>query len=426
MVKISRKPSRGKIYGYGKIERVHGEKYKFLEGHSVYFYLNGERDYIPSQVLRMESGIRILKPHPSETFFSYLVQKNIFLYAYRGEVREVLKEATPFHRFFGMIRHELYGRIASYVQKHGKQPSDGILYGLLLSEKKELSRQQKDNFHNSGAAHLLAVSGLHIGIIGFALDFLLHCLFLGKIWRRFPIILILLFYVAAIGFPPSALRAWLMILCHWSAQFFHRRPSSVASFLNAAILSLLCDPMLLFDIGFQLSYAVVALLLLLASPLRDGLLWVFKYLGSKNPRKIYFFRKTADLVSLSIAATLASAPLTFEYFNMFSLLGILLNPVLIQMALPTVVCGFLFLFMGLFSLENWLSDVLFLGTRWGANCIDRLLFWSEHHIPWYVEFLSKPNGSGMLCFLLILLSALWIHVVYVQLRRKTLRECRPH
>ena len=60
--KIDRKSERAKVYGYGKIVKVHGEKYQTLEGHRIYFYLNCDEDYIPSQILKLRSGIRILKP----------------------------------------------------------------------------------------------------------------------------------------------------------------------------------------------------------------------------------------------------------------------------------------------------------------------------------------------------------------------------
>ncbi|MDR1435349.1 MAG: ComEC/Rec2 family competence protein [Puniceicoccales bacterium] len=425
IIKIDQKPSRGKVYGYGIIKNISGKKYKFLEGHKIYFYFNGNGDYIPSQIVGVRSGIRLLKPHCSETFFSYLVQKNIYLYGYCGEVLEILEEAKPAQTFFATINRHLRDRVASYAQKHGNHPSDGILYGLLLSEKKELSKEQKDNFHNTGAAHLLAVSGLHIGMIGFALDFLLHCFFLGKNWRRMPILIILFLYVGAIGFPPSAVRAWLMITCHWSAGLFRRSTSGIDSLLNAAILSLIYEPLLLFDIGFQLSYGVVAMLLLLSLPLQDLLLCFFRHTGWGNilrkenraTKKAYILRKGVELFSVSVAATLASAPLTFEYFNMFSFSGILLNPVVIQMALPTVVCGFLFLLTGLLNVEGWLSDCLFFGARWGVAWIDCVLLWAEKYIPWHMNFPVKPDGFGILLFIIFLILAIITYFIHQKLQR---------
>jgi competence protein ComEC len=262
-------------------------------------------------------------------------------------------------------------------------------------------------------------------MIGFALDFLLHCFFLGKNWRRIPILIILFLYVGAIGFPPSAVRAWLMISCHWLASLFRRSTSGIDSLLNAAILSLIYEPLLLFDIGFQLSYGVVAMLLLFSVPLRDALLWFFRGRGGGNilgkkhraTKKAYILEKWVEVFSVSAAATLASAPLTFEYFNMFSFVGILLNPIVIQMALPTVVCGFLFLLMGLLNGDGWLSDGLFLGARWGVSWIDYVLCWSEKYIPWHMKVATKPGGSGILFFIIFLILALIAHFVYQKIQR---------
>jgi competence protein ComEC len=190
-----------------------------------------------------------------------------------------------------------------------------------------------------------------------------------------PIIGILLFYVGAIGFPPSAVRAWLMLVCFWSAGFCSRKSSGLSSLLFTATLTLLYDPILLFDIGFQLSYGVVAMLLSLSTPLRQIILWFFRRMRRNIlPTKLRKMRKIswriAELLSVSMAATLASAPLTFEYFNMFSLTGILLNPIVIQMTLPVVVCGFLFLLFGVLHLEFFVGNILFLLARMGVSWIE--------------------------------------------------------
>jgi ComEC/Rec2-related protein len=426
--KIDHKVERAKVYGYGKITKVYSEKYRMLEGHRIYFCLNGDKDYIPSQILKLSSGIRFLKPATSEMFFSYLTQKNIYLYGYRGEVLKVVKTENIFRHFFADINRMLHDRIERYIQKYGSHPADGILYGILLSEKKELSKKQKANFHHTSAAHLLAVSGLHIGIIGFALDLLLRCFFLKKSWRRWPIMGILFLYVGAIGFPPSAVRAWLMLVCFWSAGFCLRKSSGLSSLLLAAILTILYDPILFFDIGFQLSYGVVAMLLLLSVPLRQIILWFFGKMrrnifpGTKWNRMRAISWKVAELLSVSTAATLASAPLTFEYFNMFSLTGILLNPIVIQIALPIVVCGFLFLLLGILQLEWFMGDILFTFSRVGVSWIDDLLSLSEQYMPWYIEFLTKPNGMGLWSFVITTAIALKIYEVHKNLQWQYIRR----
>jgi ComEC/Rec2-related protein len=428
--KVDFKGERSKIYGYGRIEKVYGERYRSLEGHTLYFYLNGDRAYIPSQVVKMRSGVRVLRPDTSETFFSYLVQKNIHLYGYRGEILEVMASENIFWHFFTVVNRALRNQIGGCVGRYGSESSDGILYGILLSEKKELSKEQRAKFHNTSAAHLLAVSGLHIAMIGLTLDLLLRCFFLKKFWRRCPIMGVLLFYVGAIGFPPSAVRAWVMLSCYWSAGFFSRRASGLSSLLLAAILTLFYNPILLFDIGFQLSYGVVTLLLLLAAPLRDGILWIFRRAGfyGRERRGVELrWRdrlqwKVAELLSVSVAATLASAPLTFEYFNMFSLAGILLNPVVIQMALPVVACGFLFLLLGLMREGLWLGDVLFLWARCWATWIDGLLSLAERYMPWHVEFLTKPGGVGIIFFIICAVISLKVYEIHRNFQARRIRR----
>lgn len=398
--KIDQKPGHGKAYGYGRI--IEAKNVHKLVGHRVYFYLNGSEHYIPSQVLKLRSDIRILKsdktkPSADEHFFQYLVQKNINLYAYRGEVLTVEQPASWIADFFDRIRTIFHASLGSASQRLGIDSSDGILYGMLLSEKKELTALQKEQFHNTGVAHLLAVSGLHIGMIALALEFLCKCCFLKKTGRRSLIACILFFYIGAIGFPPSAVRAWMMLICFWMAPVLNRQSSGMSSLLCSALLALIHNPMVLFDIGFQLSYGVVAMILLCSEVL------------CRRKKKIL------SLLSVSIAATLASAPLTFEYFSMFSLVGIFINPLVVQLAMPAVASGFLFL-LGSLCGENRLSDICFGIARCLTKILELFLNIVEQWMPWHIEWATKPKFLGLLMFLCFLVIGFWISW-YAQFRQ---------
>ncbi|MDE6576387.1 MAG: ComEC/Rec2 family competence protein, partial [Opitutales bacterium] len=252
---------------------------------------------------------------------------------------------------------------------------------------------QKEQSHNTGVAHLLAVSGLHIGMIALALEFLCKCCFLKKTRRRLSIIGLLFFYIGAIGFPPSAVRAWMMLVCFWVAPVLNRKSSGMSSLLCSALLALIHNPMTLFDIGFQLSYGVVAMILLCSGP---------------------------SLVSVSVAATLASAPLTFEYFSMFSLVGIFINPLVVQLAMPAVASGFLFL-LGSLCGENRLSDICFGIARGLTKILELFLNSVEQWMPWHIEWATKPRFLGLLTFLCFLVIGFWISW-YAQFRQ----WCRVH
>ncbi|MDE6576244.1 MAG: hypothetical protein K2L24_02510, partial [Opitutales bacterium] len=148
--KIDQKPERGKAYGYGRI--IESKNVHKLVGHRIYFYLNGSEHYIPSQVLKLRSDIRILKsdktkPSADEHFFQYLVQKNINLYAYHGEVSAITQPASWIANFFDQIRTTFHTSLGAAAQRLGVDSSDGILYGMLLSEKKELTALQKEQSH---------------------------------------------------------------------------------------------------------------------------------------------------------------------------------------------------------------------------------------------------------------------------------------
>lgn len=422
--KIDFKRERHKIYGYGKITQVHHEKYSAIVGHRIYFYLNGEQNFTPTEIITLCSNVRVLHPHNSEPFYRYLVQKHIFLYGYCGKLVQRTAPPTAIRAFLGSIRQHLQKNLAAYRDQNEKT-SSLILQGMLLSDRRVLTKEQKDTFHHTGAAHLLAVSGLHIGMIALALDLILRYLCLAGYWRRIPIICLLLLYIGVIGFPPSAIRAWLMLTCFWGSYFLGRPLTGLSSLLFSALLMLLYDPLFLFDIGFQLSYGVVVMLLLLAPILRRRILYwakkaylrlplgITKFNSQKFPyttfREGKIFRwvryKLVDSFALSVSAILASAPLTFEYFNLFSLISVFLNPIVIPLALPVVATGFLFLLFSLGGVLEFMPNVFYRIASNGVTLIEGLLSWIEERLPWYLEFVSKPDGFGLGVFLCAIVSA---------------------
>lgn len=404
--KIDYKIRSQKAYGHGIITKIE-EPYSFLKGRRIYFYLTCPNiQLFPSQVLCMKSKIRILNPHRSESFFKYLCRKNIFLYGFGGNVSEIVGNGNRFQKKCHDFNNFLHNKIDYFSQKWGNYPSDKILYGLLLSEKKYLSRDQKNIFHQTSTAHLLAVSGLHIGFIALTLEWILRGLFLGKI-RRMLILFTLLMYILVIGSPPSAVRAFIMLVCYWGACCVKRKPSGFSGFLFSAIIVLIYDPWMLWDIGFQLSYGVVAMLFLGTGPLNQCVKKIFKVNLFRDRTKIQSFSKKIflsfnNLFSVAFTASLASAPLTFEYFGLWSLIGVLINPLVIQLATIIVPCGFLFCVISSLGIFENLASILFFTASRLLNLTEHILIWALKNFPWFQEYTLKIEGLGLALFLLFL------------------------
>lgn len=210
-----------------------------------------------------------------------------------------------------------------------------VIAAMSLGEKSSLDKQLKDTYAKVGASHILALSGLHLGIIYTIVTF-----FLG--WHRFRTVVQMLTVLAIwafaflVGLPPSVIRSASMISIYALLTLGYRERMSVNTLAFVAIVMLIINPLSIYDIGFQLSFMAV-LSILLFMPLFNGLL----------PPHIQQCHRWLSIIwgtaIVSISAQIGTAPLLAYYFERFSTWFLLSNFVVIPLA-------FLILYLTLFSL----------------------------------------------------------------------------
>ena len=204
-----------------------------------------------------------------------------------------------------------------------------ILVALLWGYRDDISDTTRDYFSAAGMSHILAVSGLHTGIIAFILWFLLYPLRYTR-WRKLQhilTILLLWMYAFITGLSPSVIRACLMATFIGVAHLIDRRNTSLNALCGSAVLTLLISPIQLFDVGFQLSYTAVAGILLLA-PHCD----ISRYIKTEGN----LLRYATATIAVSVAAQIATLPLAAYYFHYIPLWGLLSN-ILFVPILPLIV-----------------------------------------------------------------------------------------
>jgi competence protein ComEC len=212
-----------------------------------------------------------------------------------------------------------------------------IYVAMLLGKKAALSVEQKDWFVRSGTMHLFAVSGLHIAAIGVALNTLLALLRL-PVWPRLALGTALLwFYVQITGGEASALRAFWMVTCLLAARQCRAPGNSLSALALSALGVLVVAPHQLFGAGFQMSYGIVAALLLYGVPLQEK--WSAAWQPWSNlPAEALRWphhlldagvRFALGLLALSLAATLVSTPATLAFFHLVTPGGFFVNLLLI-------------------------------------------------------------------------------------------------
>jgi competence protein ComEC len=197
----------------------------------------------------------------------------------------------------------------------------GIIQALLLGERNDISKETFDNYKNAGAIHILAVSGLHIGILLLILQFLLQPienLLYGKKIKLILIVILLWAFAFLAGLSASIVRAVTMFSFLAYAEYLNRPANKFNILALSMFFTLLIKPTYLFNVGFQMSYAAVF-----------AILWVYPILqGFWFPKNI-ILNKGWQLMSVSIAAQLGVIPISLFYFHQFPGLFFISNLIII-------------------------------------------------------------------------------------------------
>lgn len=159
------------------------------------------------------------------------------------------------------IVRDLMARLRGHCQQIVKDCCDpeeaGIVCAMLLGDKSGLSEETKKLYQENGIAHILAISGLHISLIGAGFFFLLRRYVMPMHMAAVTTVVFLLLYGTLTGFPVSTKRAVIMMICMLGARFTGKRYDLLSALSLSAIIQLLLHPLVLYQTGFLLSYGTV-------------------------------------------------------------------------------------------------------------------------------------------------------------------------
>ncbi|WPP49933.1 ComEC/Rec2 family competence protein [Catalinimonas niigatensis] len=246
----------------------------------------------------------------------------------------------------------------------------GIAQALVLGIKTELDDEIRNAYAAAGAMHVLAVSGLHVGIIYLVLSFLLKPLeHIGKgghVLKAVLCLLALWAYALLTGLSPSVMRAALMFSFIIVAEATRRQTNIYNTIAASAFFLLLFDPYLLMSVGFQLSYLAVLGIVYLQPK-------IYRWFNPENRWLDWLWGLTA----VSIAAQLATFPLGLYYFQQFPIYFWLSNIIVIPAAYLILSLGLLCFAVGLslpslLTYPGWLLEKVIQVTNLGVLWIEQL------------------------------------------------------
>ncbi|MDA1188154.1 MAG: DNA internalization-related competence protein ComEC/Rec2 [Chloroflexi bacterium] len=235
-------------------------------------------------------------------------------------------QGNPYYQWLYGVRRGLADAISDAVP----EPQASVGQAMVLGLREGIPDSLTESFRSAGLSHVLAISGLHVGIVLFAVLAASRRLF-GRRWGLYLIapLVVLWLYALLAGMSPSVIRAAVMGTVYLTAMFLGRPSSVLPSLGLAAAAMVLVSPDALWSISFQLSFAAVAGIALLTEPVATLLR---SLTGLHNGPG----RMVTGAVSVTLAATLATIPLTAFYFQGVSLMGIPAT-LLVLPALPLII-----------------------------------------------------------------------------------------
>jgi len=285
-----------------------------------------------------------MNPHQFD-FKSYMMKQQVYHQMFLNNTNALLLVSE--NSIYGSAA-DIRNRINHTLSQHSISKENlSVINALLLGQRQDVSRDTYKSFTKSGAVHILAISGLHIGLLLLMLSVLfkpLSCFKHGKKIAAILIILLLWMYAFVVGMSASVVRAVTMFSLVTIAIYSNRITNTYNTLVISAFLLLLCNPNYVFDVGFQLSYSAVY-----------AIVWIKPLFDSLWTPKNYVTRKFWDVFSVTLAAQLGVLPLSLFYFHQFPGLFFVSNIVIIPLLGILLGLGVVTL---VFAYFGWIPEVL--------------------------------------------------------------------
>jgi competence protein ComEC len=287
-------------------------------------------------------------------FGTYLQKQGVFFEIRRALIEKVGSDTPPFQKF--CCQANLRAQEILRTGPGGDSVQADARVAMMLGDKEALGYDLKEAFKRSGTMHLFAVSGLHVGMIAISLAFLLRFLPIPHWGQTIFGIIVLWLYVQVTGGQPSAIRAFIMAAIFWGGSLVMRKGMPFAALVASAVLVLAINPLDLTQLGFQLSYAVVWVIILYGIPLGEAiqakLTSELKFIPAESMTvgqklRVKLKEHMSGVFGICFAAMLASTPLMVGHFGLLVVGGILLNMLTAFVASVAIVLGAAALFFGI-------------------------------------------------------------------------------
>ncbi len=273
--------------------------------------------------------------NPAEfDYASYLNRKGIVYATYLNREQWSFLKYSPSNKLVAFAKKLRRNLLQKLEKESVFDNTYEVSAAILLGYDFLMDAETEQDFVRAGAMHILCVSGLHVGVIFLIMSFLLNFMkttIIGKYVRIVLLLLTVWAYAMLTGMSPSVQRAAIMLTFFIVGEASSRIKDSYNTLAASAFAMLLFNPMLVYGVGFQLSYAAVLGIISIYRP-------VFNLIYFKNIVANYFW----SILSVSIAAQIATFPIATHYFHYFPTYFWLVNLFVIPLSFLIIMVGFMF------------------------------------------------------------------------------------
>ncbi len=229
--------------------------------------------------------------------------------------------------------------LAARLSKAVPAESRPFLLTVWLGDRRRITDETYTKFLESGTAHILAVSGIHLGIVFVTVAYALRFFVSRRRLRIYLTMAAVLLFALMAGARVSSVRAAIMIALYLLSELFDREPDTPTVLSLAAILFTLHDPDVVLGPGFQLSFLSIASILMFSEPIRERLLWMPRLAPDGLPTTLVMALTT--LAATTLAVQILPLPIAVTFFHVVPFAGILLNLLVVPLLTIVLWLGFL-------------------------------------------------------------------------------------
>ncbi len=268
----------------------------------------------------------------------------------RDQCNMVMQYSLQCKHYFQKILHQYLGKKEA-----------GIMQAFILGEREGIPRDMMESFTFAGVAHIIAVSGFNVGIVAFMILMFLKMLPIPRLMQYVLTMVLLVFYALLTGAQPPVVRATITAVIVLMGFIVEHEAEPINSLATAALIILMFNPLNLFDVGFQLSFASVLAILLFYNKMVAAF---YRWLKVDEPPKV--MAMVVQSVSMSLVAYGGVALLVIYYFQIITPVAILANLIIVPLSSLIIVLGLGLLATGVlipwiaFSFANVLILLLYI------------------------------------------------------------------